>query len=128
MNELPMIKLEDCKDGYLYFISARNAQIGVYRKEELGFVISRTKFSDNYLFTEYHWNIGQVKPDMECFGTAQPMKEIGPVPAMNKKDLLKYLNEQTEILKDERSNHCCTEPRKIVTNPAGHFYRGISLQ
>jgi hypothetical protein len=94
MPDVPMIKMEDCKDGWLYFIEARNAQIGVYSKEELGFIISRTKFSSNFLFTEYHYDIGTVKPEMEQFGTATPLKEIELVPEMDDEEKLKYLNQK----------------------------------
>ena len=108
MLNVPMIKMEDCKDGWRYFIKARNAQMGIYSREELGFIISRTDFSSNYLSTEYHYEIGKVKPDMKCYGTAKPLKEIGPVPEMNEEDKLKYLNEQWALLKDERKTYNCS--------------------
>lgn len=104
-----MIEIENCKDGWLYFIEARNAQLGIYNLCKLGFIISRTKFSSNYLFTEYHYNIGKIKPEMGCFGTATPLKEIGPVPEMSDKDKLEYLNEQWALLKDERKTYNCGE-------------------
>lgn len=111
MPVLPMIKMENCKDGYLYVIDARNSNLGIYNKEELGFVISRHKFSANYLFTEYHWDLGDVQPEMECCGTAKPMKEMGMAPAgMNDEEKLKYLNEQIELLKDEINSYECSEP------------------
>jgi hypothetical protein len=126
MPNVPIIKIEDCKDNWLYFIEARNAQIGIYSKEELGFIISRTKFTANYLFTEYHYDIGKIKPEMECFGTATPLKEIEPVPEINNEDKLKYLNEQWEILKKERMNYHCSEPTCWYSNLAGTFNKNKS--
>jgi len=31
------IPMEQCKDGWLYSIAARNATLGIYREKELGF-------------------------------------------------------------------------------------------
>jgi len=89
-----MIKIEDCKDNYLYRIDARNARYGIYSKEHLGFFISRTKFSSNYLFVEYHYDVGKIRPEDECFGTAIPLEEIRCAPEnMRNDERLQYLNE-----------------------------------
>jgi len=120
---LPMIKMEDCKDGFLYFIDARNAIIGIYSKKVLGFVYSRFKFSSNFIDIEYHWDIGNVQPEMRQHGTASPLKEIGPVPKTinDKKDLsantcnkrvLNYLNRQWKKLKEERDKYLCEPDTK----------------
>jgi hypothetical protein len=82
MNKVPMIKIGDCKDGYLYFIDARNNQIGIYDRGSIGFIISRT---------------------------AVPLKEIGLVAPMTDEEKLRYLNEQELVLKGERSTYCCSE-------------------
>lgn len=52
------IKMEDCIDGGLYRIFARNFSLGVYRKDSKGFIGVREKFGFEYLFTEYHWDTG----------------------------------------------------------------------
>ena len=116
---LPMIKMEDCKDGFLYFIDARNAGIGIYSKKVLGFIYSRHKFSSNFLDIEYHWDIGDVQPEMKQHGTASPLKEIKPVPKTinDKKDssakqVLNYLNRQWEKLKEERDKYLCEPDSK----------------
>lgn len=62
------IQLEDCIDGNLYIIDARNSNIGIFKKETGGFLISRTKFSSNFIFEEYHWDIYKINPELECFG------------------------------------------------------------
>ncbi len=67
------IPVQDCKDGYLYKLSSRNLGYGVYRKELNGFIGIRVKFSNVYLFTEYHW-------DNESFATAKPLEEIEKAP------------------------------------------------
>ena len=58
----------------MYLIDARNAFIGIYSKKEKAFTISRHKFGRNYLFDEYHWDIGAP------FGTVHPLKEVGQAP------------------------------------------------
>lgn len=67
------IKLEDCKIGRLYKLQSRNLSIGVYDGLS-GFIGIRFKFESEYLFTEYHWDTG------EPFGTAYPIKDLGPIP------------------------------------------------
>jgi hypothetical protein len=69
-----MIKMEDLKPGYLYKIRARNARFGIWDPAQNGFVISRTKFHSNYLFTEFHWD------EDPTFGTAVPYEEIEKSP------------------------------------------------
>jgi hypothetical protein len=80
------IKIEDCKDGYLYLISARNSHIGIFNKDKNSFTISRVKFSNNYLFDEFHWDTG------EPYGTVKPIREIG----IAKPATLSYLNTESE--------------------------------
>jgi hypothetical protein len=131
---LPMIKKEDCKDGFLYFIDARNAGIGIYSKKVLGFIYSRLKFSSNFIDIEYHWDIGDVQPEMRQHGTASPLKEIGPVPKTinDKKDfsaytcnkqVLNYLNRQWEKLKEERGKYCLSpdSEKAVVYSKQGSF-------
>jgi hypothetical protein len=98
-----MIKIKDCKDGFLYRIDARNARVGIYDKEQLGFIISRHKFKDNFLYVEYHWDVGTIKPELKQHGTAAPIEELGPtklsfLPEMNDEEKLKFLNQQEEEL------------------------------
>lgn len=71
------IQLEDCVDNNLYIIDARNASIGIFRKETGGFLISRTKFTSNYIFEEYHWDIYKINPELEHYGTVKPLKCLG---------------------------------------------------
>lgn len=81
------IKLEDCKDGYLYRISARNGRYGIFVKELASFTLSRVKWGDNYLFDEYHYDTGAP------FGTVLPLKEIEKAPNFTSEEKkLEYLN------------------------------------
>jgi len=108
-----MILIKDCKDGYLYFIVARNSFLGIYDSNQHGFIISRIKgtvvysiderklISNNFLFTEYHWDIGDINPDMKMFGTAKPIEEICKAPLMNDEKKLQYLNEMLKLYKDK---------------------------
>lgn len=67
------IKLEDCKERFLYKIFSRNLSYGVYDGNS-GFIGIRNKFGMDYLFTEYHWDAGPP------FGTVHPKEEICEVP------------------------------------------------
>jgi len=73
------IKIEDLKDGWLYKIIARNASDGIWKAKSQGFIISRFKFGNNFIFEEYHY-------DCEEFATAQPIEEVEQSP-FNTKDL-----------------------------------------
>lgn len=63
-----MIPVEKCKSRRLYKIHSRNLSYGVYDAERRGFIGIRTKFSDRYLFTEYHYDNGPP------FGTVMPQE------------------------------------------------------
>ena len=101
------IRLEDCIDGHVYKICARNGSFGVFsrgkKKDDKEwangnntFTLSRWKFSSNYLFDEFHWDLG--KP----FGTVKPVEDLGPSPVFkDDKEKLKYLN---ELAASERDN------------------------
>lgn len=65
--------MEDLREGYLYYIDARNACYGIWIPEHKSFMISRVKFGDNFVFEENHW-------DCEEFATAKPLKEIEKSP------------------------------------------------
>ena len=68
------LPLDQCKDGYLYHIAARNASIGIFRADRKGFEIRRKKFSRIYRFVEYHWDTGVP------YGTVKPIAEIEQAP------------------------------------------------
>lgn len=74
------IKIKDLKNGYLYYIDARNASYGIWIPEKEAFAISRIKFFDNFIFEEHHW-------DCKAFATVQPLKEIEKSP-FKSEDLL----------------------------------------
>jgi hypothetical protein len=90
---IPMTK---CKNGYVYYIHARNSHIGIYDEKEKGFIISRHKFNDNYLFTEYHWDTGAP------YGTVKPIKKLCKAPEFKEDEAkLAWLNKKcTEINKN----------------------------
>ena len=68
------IAITDCKHRHLYQIHSRNLSYGIYNEETKGFIGIRNKFGDNFLFTEYHYDIGSP------FGTVRPKKELGKIP------------------------------------------------
>lgn len=67
---LPQIPLEACRHGYLYKIWSRNLTFGVYNEKSKGFIGIREKFGYEYLFTEYHWDVGSP------LGTVNPKEEL----------------------------------------------------
>lgn len=58
----------------LYYINARNAHLGIWLPQKRGFIISRFKFKANYLFIEYHYDIGTP------YGTVKPFYKIEKTP------------------------------------------------
>lgn len=85
------IKIDQCKNGYVYKILARNGIFGIYNSLDYSFTLSRFKFSSNYLFDEYHWDTG------EPFGTVKPIEEIEKLPEnMDENEILVYLNKLTD--------------------------------
>jgi len=64
------IEIPDLIPGYLYKIHARNARFGIWVPQRFGFLISRMKFRDNYLFEEIHYDASDM------FGTARPLAEV----------------------------------------------------
>ena len=65
-----IIPFDKCKNGYLYKINGRNADIGIFCKDLHGFIILRHKNEIEFLEDEYHCDVS------EDFGTAHPSEEI----------------------------------------------------
>jgi hypothetical protein len=90
------IPLEKCKDSYVYYIHARNAKVGIFNENDNGFIISRYKFDENFLFTEYHWDTG------EPYGTVKPLKKLYRAkPNMTLDETLIYLNMIEETIQED---------------------------
>lgn len=89
------MELKDLKNCYLYKINARNSNYGIWIAKRESFVISRTKFNDNFLFEEDYADGGP-------FGTALPLEEVEKSPFVNEdmyehereQKILDYLNNQ----------------------------------
>jgi len=107
------IRLNECVDGWLYIISARNSTLGIFDSSRNGFIISRFKFNDNYLFTEDHWDVG------EHYGTVKPLKAVEFVV---EKDLLAYLNKKMLSMKDEINS--LINPEKLLWTTCDWTERG----
>lgn len=67
--------LAKCEHGRLYRLFARNFGLGVYDADSLGFIGVRQKFGHEYLFTEYHWDLGASR----C-GTVKPYEALDMYP------------------------------------------------
>jgi hypothetical protein len=100
------IPIDQCKDGFLYIIKARNANLGIFDEKKKSFIISRMKFKSNFLDEELHWD---EKDDSfikvfgrPMLGTAKPLNELELVTNLNDIAKLRYLNDmqiefETEI-------------------------------
>ena len=93
------ISLDQCKNGWLYSIAARNATLGIYRAEDLGFEILRVKTGSVLSFIEYHWDIGTRIPEDAQYGTVKPLEEIEVAPGFgDDKAFLDYMKSKYKEL------------------------------
>lgn len=101
------IALDKCVEGNVYKIRARNGSFGIFVRGKSdpkafvqgnnAFTLSRWKFGSNFLFDEFHWDMG------EPFGTVKPLEDLGPAPTFkDDNEKLKYLNEITESERDNQ--------------------------
>lgn len=93
MENKNYLKIEECKDGYLYYLQeSRNFLYGVYNEQDKSFYGIRYKFGQRYIDNEYHWDTGAP------FGTAQPQKEICKCPVLidDEKKLFNWLDKMRE--------------------------------
>jgi len=96
MEQDSYIPIAECRSGYLYRIDSRNASFGIYDAENECFIISRTKFYDNFLDEEDHWDTG-----IPC-GTVKPLELIEEAPEFSSEiDVLNYLNKKYKELKEK---------------------------
>lgn len=97
------IPIEQCKDGWLYHITARNASLGIYRSQKQGFEIRRDKLGSIYRFVEYHWDWtgGEILFGKKMLGTAKPIKEIEEAPTFkSEKEFINYIERRFEELQN----------------------------
>lgn len=92
------LSINECKNGYLYIIHARNGSVGIYEEKNQWFWLSRFKFSDHFLYPEDHWDTSEQN------GTVKPLKEIEKAPKFkDEKDILDYLDKKTQELCNGRT-------------------------
>jgi hypothetical protein len=70
-NGMKVIPLAELVDRRIYRITSRNLVVGVWHAERSGFMGIRSKFNEEYLFTEYHWETGGR------YGTAHALEDTG---------------------------------------------------
>jgi len=93
-KDFAYISVEKLKDGYLYKIHARNAEYGIWVAACGHFIISRIKYTTNYLFEEIHWDLSTH------FGTVRPIEEIekSPFDPKDMKERVLIKGEEREYL------------------------------
>ena len=99
------IPIEQCKDGWLYHIAARNATLGIYRADKQGFKIRREKLGRIYRFTEYHWSWqgGEILFGKKMLGTVKPLVEIEEAPLFaNEEKFIEYMEKKFNELQKEQ--------------------------
>lgn len=88
-----ILTIDTIKDGYLYYVHARNGGVGIAINGGTAFEISRNKFGSNFIDTEDHYDHER--------GTVWPFLEIEKTPLfVDYKEKLDYLN------KHERNREC----------------------
>ena len=85
--------MKECKHGYLYKIDARNFTLGVYNKDEEGFLGIRRKFNFRFIEIEFHWDTG------EPYGTVKPLELLEKCPIDLDFDLHQYSDTKDELFK-----------------------------
>jgi hypothetical protein len=90
-----VISMEDCIDGHLYQVIARNAIAGIWRADKKHFTIRRTKFSSIFLCQELHWDAS------DRHGTAQPIRELGEAPDLEGQELIGYLKQAEDDIEEK---------------------------
>ena len=94
--------MEQCKDGWLYHIAARNASLGIYRADKQYFEIRREKLGRIYRFCgEYHWDWknGETLFGKKMLGTAKPIEEIEQAPVfISEEEFIAYMEQRFEQL------------------------------
>jgi hypothetical protein len=76
LHRTNFILLADCENRRIYRLASRNLALGVYNAADQGFIGVREKFSNRFLFTEHHWDLGA-----EGFGTVKPWQALELLPA-----------------------------------------------
>ena len=69
-----MIPLAECQHGQLYRVKSRNISLGVFNQHAQGFVGIRTKYDNDFLDFEIHW---EADPN---YGTVQPIEALEACP------------------------------------------------
>jgi len=103
------IPANQCKFGYLYKIFSRNLRFGIFTGGDYGgFLGIREKFGYEYLFTEYHYDLGG-----RC-GTVSPKEEICQSP-FTKEQLDNESSEIFEWLKQKEKEYleCQESPKQM---------------
>jgi len=98
------IKFDDLEDRHTYKIYCRNSSVGIFLKENKSFLISRIKFTANYLFEEIHWDMD------DSFGTVKPIEKIEKAPFDFE---LNEIKEQDQAEKVKKYLNKLEGPRKL---------------
>ena len=78
-NAVCSIPDAECIDGTVYWISARNSMLGVYRRKTQSFLILRNKLGYEFVDQEYHWDIVGIN-GMNMNGTAIALQRLERCP------------------------------------------------
>lgn len=101
MGKEAYIPMNTCKDGHLYIIDARNADIGVYVESLKGFRIRRNKFQLTFIDVEYHWDSDEytmISGRKMYHGTVKPLRKLNYLGHMSDDRLLVQLNNYMRTL------------------------------
>lgn len=109
-EDISYLSMDECENGCLYWIAARNASLGIYNSADKSFTISRLKFSSNFLFNELHWETGFP------YGTVMPYEKLEKAPVFSDNEVkLRYLNEAALRYGIERKNLVAAIENKVAS-------------
>lgn len=113
------IALQECIEGWLYQIDARNSSLGIFNEKKKSFTISRFKFQDNFLDEEYHWDSGCCSYFGEkiiSHATAKPTQAIMKAPEFkDNSEKLAWLNARLAELCTNGKIHATIHPKAHFT-------------
>lgn len=93
MDEETYIPMNKCKDGHLYIIDSRDADLGVYVAAEQSFRIPQNIPGNPYINKAGHWDIGGSQ------GVVKPLRKLNYMGhSMPDETLISKLNEHMREL------------------------------
>jgi len=120
MKRLNNISLEQCQDRHVYVILGRNIRLGVFSKNDSSFIGIRTKFGDQFLDREYHYDTGAP------YGTVSCAEEVCELPSDI--ELAMYFKKEDNYIQNKKLfEWLSNKEEEINPNKVLHKLAGIEI-